>query len=257
MAIKKLAGKSGALKTSTSFSNSDKNSATVIVEGPYSAVKSAQGSIGNYVPGGYTALRDTLTPEGNGLAKLVIECNKFDSGGGSDVAPIRTSFEVEMCEVQYDLEDHPHLASGRDLILKWLATDESKRVDGDDFKYTDKNGDLQTLGDEVALKFCNAYMAGIKTFNRYYPVITKISVWKNPPGLNRFGQSFSGGSPRFSYIGTFDTPPISLSGYPQTKYFKSKDAWRQNENRTWARTEQWTFTPEGSTSQHAWIYNEL
>lgn len=101
-------------------------------------------------------------------------------------------------------------------------------------------------------------MAGIKTFNRYFPVIEEISTWSNPPGLSRSGKSFTGGTPTFSSdAGTYDDPPISLNGYPSGHWFKSKDSWAENENRTWTRTAQWTYTPESSSGNHAWIYNEL
>lgn len=186
---------------------------------------------------------------------MTLNCRAYDNPSAADLAPIRTTIEVNMEEVQYDLEDHPSLASVRNTILMWLATDESKRVDGSDYKYTDKNGALKTVSGGNALKFCAAYMAGIKTFNRYYPVITKRSIWKNPPGLTRSGRSFTGGSLPFSAnCGKFDTPPITLSGFAATNYFKSHESWVQNENKTWTRTEAWTYTPEGSSGSHAWIY---
>lgn len=41
---------------------------------------------------------------------------------------------------------------------------------------------------------------------------------------------------------------------PYRALVQSKDSWRENGNRTWTRTEQWTYTPEGSSGDHAWIY---
>ena len=235
----------------------DKNSTVVTVEGLYSALKSADPE--DYVPDGYTLESSTCSPSGNGLGKLTVNCLKYDSGSAESFTPVRTTFRVEMQEVQYDLEDHPHLASARDTILKWLATDESKRVDGDTYKYQDADGNLQPVEDDVAIKFCAAYMAGIKTFNRYFPVVERISVWKNPPGLNQSGRSFTGGSPSFSSnVGKYDEDmPLTLSGFGADNWFKSKDSWVQNENRTWTRTEHWTYTPESSSGDHAWIYTEL
>lgn len=247
------AGASGPQRTKTSRSTSDKNQTIVTVEGRYTDLESADPA--DYVPSGLTPESSRLDPSGGGMGVLTINCILYDDSSSSSLAPIRTTIEVDMEEVQYDLEDHPSLASVRNTILMWLATDESKRVDGSTYKYTDKNGELQTVSGNNALKFCAAYMAGIKTFNRYYPVITKRSIWKNPPGLTRSGRSFTGGSlPFSSNCGKFDTPPITLSGFAATNFFKGPESWVQNENRTWTRTEKWTYTPEGSNGAHAWIY---
>ena len=40
-------------------------------------------------------------------------------------------------------------------------------------------------------------------------------------------------------------------------YYKSGDGWTENENTTWQRKEEWTYTPESSSGAHAWIYNQL
>lgn len=249
-----IAGAPGAQKTGTSITTSDKRSAVVTVEGPIDALKAADPA--GYVPAGYTLDTSTVSPNGNGLGKLTINCVRYEDG--ASFSSLRTTFSIDMQEVQYDLEDHPYLKDERDTILKWLATDEAKRVDGGSYKYMDKDGELQEVTGEPAKKFCAAYMAGIKTFNRYFPVIEKISTWSNPPGLSRSGKSFTGGTPTFSSnAGKFDSPPISLNGYPATNWFKSHDKWVENENKTWNRTEQWTYTPESSSGAHAWIYNEL
>jgi len=257
MATKLVLGTGNPVLTSSSATKADKDGYTVDVEGPYELVNGLSGSA--YCPQGYEVESETVGTTDAGMAKLTVRCIRYSSGGSESWAPVRTTFRVDMLEVQYDLEDHPHLAGYRDKILMWLATDEAERVDGNDFKYKDKDGNLQTMeANTPGFKFCKAYMAGLKTFNRYYPVIEKISYWKNPPGLNRFGVSFSSGSPKFSSnIGKFDSPPISLNGYAASKWFKSKDGWTENGNKTWTRTEQWTYAPEGSSSEHAWIYTEL
>ena len=158
-----IKGKAGALKTGTSLTNADKRSAVVTVEGPIDALKAADPAA--YVPAGYTLDTSNVTPNGNGLGKLTVNCVKYEDG--SSFSALRTSFSIDMQEVQYDLEDHPYLASARNTILMWLATDEAKRVAGDTYKYMDASGELQSITDESAKKFCAAYMAGIKTFNRY------------------------------------------------------------------------------------------
>lgn len=254
MAAVKVLGTNLPVETKISKDVKDSEAVSVEVEALYAVLERANPA--SYCPSGLTVESHHLTSTGDGMGKLTIRCIQYESG--LQFAPIRTTFHVGMEPVQYDLEDHPHLADGREEIMKWLATDEAKRIVGNDFKYSDQDGNLKTVSNANAKKFCAAYMAGIKTFNRYYPVIDKISVWKNPPGLNRSGRSFTGGSPTFSSnSGRYDAPPIALNGYPSSNWFKSDDDWQENANKTWTRKEQWTYTPEGSGSAHAWIYNTL
>lgn len=248
-----IKGTPGPWKTGEKIAKTSLDSTVVEVTGPYSKLKSANPAA--YVPAGYDLEGSELVSTGDGMGKLSIRTVKYDSSGGSEFGPVRTTFRVEMEAVQYPLQNHPYLAGVKDVIAKWLATDEAKRVQNNEFYYVDATGAEVMIQDNTAKKFCRAYMAGIETFNRYYPVIQKISIYKNPPGLNRTGTSFSGGSPQFSDCGEFDTPPISLSGYSQTGYFKSKDSWEENADKTWNRTEEWTWSPHGSDSDHAWIYD--
>lgn len=247
-----IKGTPGPWKTGEKIAKTSLDSTVVEVTGPYSKLKSANPAA--YVPAGYDFESSDLSSTGDGMGKLSIRTVKYDSGG-SAFGPVRTTFRVEMAAVQYPLQNHPYLAGVKDVIAKWLATDEAKRVQNNAFYYYDATGAQIMIRDNTAKKFCKAYMAGIETFNRYYPVIQKISTYKNPPGLNRTGTSFSGGSPTFSTAGEFEAPPISLSGYAQTGYFKSKDSWDENADKTWNRTEEWTWTPHGSDSDHAWIYD--
>ena len=250
-------GKTAPFRTSVTKQMADASGATVVIEGPYEtldALTSAQ--IDALLPAGYTRETATLDPAGEGMGKLTVRTVAFDNPAAEGLEPVRTTFRISMQEVQYDLEDHPHLAGARDKILKWLATDETVRVDGNNYYWQDPNGDLHQINDAAAIQFIEAYMAGIKTFVRYYPVITKISTWKNPPGVTMSGRSFTSGTPPFSQgIGGFDNPPLTLSGYPSGYWFKSGDEWTNNGDRTWSREEQWTYTPEGSGGSHAWIYN--
>ena len=251
------ANKTAPFRTSVTKQMADASGATVVIEGPYEtldALTSAQ--IDALLPAGYTRETATLDPAGEGMGKITVRTVAFDDPAADNLAPVRTTFRISMQEVQYDLEDHPHLAGARDKILKWLATDETVRVDGNNYYWQDPNGDLHQINDAAAIQFIEAYMAGIKTFVRYYPVITKISTWKNPPGVTMSGRSFTSGTPPFSQgIGGFDNPPLTLSGYPSGYWFKSGDEWTNNGDRTWSREEQWTYTPEGSGGSHAWIYN--
>ena len=100
-------------------------------------------------------------------------------------------------------------------------------------------------------------MHGIRTYNRYYPVIDKQSTYRRVPGLSMNGASVSGGKAKFSEdIGTFSPPDIQLDGYAQTGFFKSGDEFRQS-GKTFTRSEQWTWTPDGSDSEYAWIYTPV
>ncbi len=253
-------GESGALETGKRKTKSDKDAVTVVLEGLYADLDGLSGSaVEGYCPSGYTVAETSLAPTGDGFGELLVTCVKYDAGDASGFAPVRTTFRIKMAEVQYDLEDHPYLkGTYRNICLKWLATDEAVRVDGNDFYFLNADGEPQQIADERAILFCKAYMAGIKTFTRYYPVVEKISIWKNPPGLLRNGLSFTGGSPKFSQnLGRWNDPPISLNGFGSGHWFKSDDSWEENENKTWTETEQWTYTPETSSGEHGWIYTQL
>lgn len=258
-----IAGTQGAVQTSKTVRIAAKNGCTVVVEGPYSALEAVVPEQGDdntscsFCPSGMYVESATLDPDGIGGGKLSISC--LDVGNDSEqtpAVPTRITYSIEMVETQYELKDHPKLEAGRKEILMWLATDENNRVFGNSFKYMDADGNLQTVNSQEARKFCQAYMHGIQNFVRYYPVITKTSYYRRVPGMTLDGISVSGGSPTFtSGIGTFDSPGITLSGYAATGWFKSKDSWQQAGDLTWTRNEQWTWTPDGSTSNYAWIYN--
>ena len=246
-------GATGACETGTTTELADKASKTVLLEGPISDLETENQD--SHVPTGYTRVRSLLTPTGGGMGRLTINCVKYDEGGVESRQPVRSIVEVDMEEVTYDLIDHPHLSEVRDECEKWLATDAAKRYDGDNYFYTDKDGELTAIDAAAALQFCAAYMAGIKTFVRYYPVIERRSVYKNPPGMTRSGRSFANGSPQFSAkCGKFDAPPVTLSGYAATNWFRGGDRWQERGDSTWELLEKWTYTPEGSGSDHAWIY---
>ena len=259
------AGAQGAQTTGVESVTSDKDAKTITVEGLYSdleALTDAQiygsDSTPGIVPAGYTVVTRSLIPAGKGMGKLVLNCIGYYTDASEDNwSPVRTTFHIGMEAVEYDLIDHPALSneSVHDICAKWLASDEAVRFSGGNYSYTDENGNQHQIADETALKFCRAYQSGIKTFNRYYPVIEMRSIWKNPPGLTRNGRSFTGGTPAFSEnMGAYNQPPITLKGYPEANWYKSHDEWTENENTTWTRLEQWTYTPEGRGGQHGWIY---
>jgi len=249
MSAKIVLGSSNPVETSRSKTSSEKESYVIDVEGSYALIEVARPQ--SYVPDGYVMESSTVSSTGNGMGKLSIRCIRYDSG--NSFSPARTTFEVDMQEVSYDLSSHPYLDSVRDTCNKWV-NDGCIWHDGN-YYTLDEDDEEEEITDSTAIKFCAAYTAGIRNYVRYFPVITKISTYKNPPGLTRNETSFSGGSLPFSNnIGKFDTPPITLNGFQASNFFKSADRWAESENKTWNRTEQWTYTPEGSSSQHAWIY---
>lgn len=253
MSAKKVLGSSSPVETGRVSSFGDRESVTVDVEGQYALLAAAAPA--TYVPSGYTYDTHTLAATGDGMGKLSVRCIKFEAG--SDFSPVRTTFEVDMQEVTYDLVSHPHLSEVVGICSQWIG-DGCIAHDGGYYTKNAETGEEEEINDDTACQFCAAYSAGIRTYVRYFPVISKVSNWKNPPGLTRNGTSFSGGSMPFSdNIGTFDSPPITLEGYSSGNFFKSADRWAQSENKTWTRTEQWTYTPEGEGGEHGWIYEEL
>jgi len=260
MSAIKVLGTGNPVETKVTRESSDREAAVVEVEGSYATLERANAA--SYCPSGMEVESSSLASTGDGMGKLTVRCLKYDSG--MSFGAMRTTFRVTMESVQYDLNKHPHLAESREIIDSWLSTEESMRKDENgNHCYAkvklDGSIELVPIQDQKSLKFISAYVSGgISTFNRYFPVIEKISVWKNPPGLNRNGRSFTSGSPSFSAnAGKFDAPPITLNGFASTNWFKSGDGWQENADKTWTRTEQWTYTPEGSSGNHAWIYNQL
>jgi len=257
MAIHKVLGSGRPVETKRTKEVRDRETAVIEVEGSFADIELADPR--RYCPSGMEVESSNVTTTGDGMGKLTVRCIKYDSALSSSA--IRTTFHIGMEAVTYDLEDHPYLTSVRGTIIKWLATEDSKRYDpsSHNYKYENENGILVTISNARAIEFCRSYMdSSITTFNRYFPVISKISIWRSPPGLIRNGRSFTSGTPTFSSgIGGFDNPPITLSGYGAQHWFKSHDEWQENADKTWTRTEQWTYTPESSTGTNAWIYNEL
>ncbi len=254
MALQSVLGMDSPVETNRIIDKSEKMGVTVVVEGRYSHLLEVVPSA--YSPGDTFSFENShLTANGDGTGRLEI---KFHDSGNSDWASTRTTYRVDMAEVSYELQDHPDL-QGKETHLEiesWLAMDPGKRTDENgNYQYLDRNGVLQPVGDAGALKFCAAYDAGIKTFLRFYPVIEKISYWKRPPGMSvDVSTGSASGDPAFTSVGSFETPPLNLNGYNDENWFKSKDSWFQGSDQKWTRTEQWTFTPEGSNSEYGWIY---
>lgn len=261
-------GTPAGVNTRVRKTNGDANTIVVTIEGPYSAiedlvpVQGATNSDLSYVPSGCYVQSATLTGDQTGLGEITITCINPGTAESEDTGDVtEITYRVEMAEEQTDLIAHPTIAASETTVaicLKWLATDDKNKINqqGNGYQYDEGDGETFTpISDANAIKFCQAWMHGIKTYNRYYPVIEKISISKRVPGLTASGAKITGGTADFSEdIGKWDSPDIDLQGYASTGYFKSKDSWQSLANRSWQRTEQWVWTPDGSDSQYGWIY---
>ena len=279
MALKYKLGKNLAtgtpkgVQTGERKTKADSNSVQVIIEGPYSTLESIQPAQGAaysaafpYIPNdGSYVQSSTLSSDGRGGGTLTVNCvNPGADSGSTTPTPTKVTYRLTMAEEQTDLIAHPTITASDTVLnicVKWLATDDLKKYDADTQSYQYDEGDGETftpITDQTAIKFCQAWMHGIKTFNRYFPVVEKISTYKRVPGLNMSGASITGGSVSSANyggnIGTWNTPSITLSGFASTGFFKSKYDWTQNAKSSWTLTEQWTWTPDGSGSNYGWIY---
>ena len=251
----------GPFHTGTAVAETDgKTSKAFVFEADMETLAGASGqtpSIAAVVTSDYAVESSRLDPAGGGMGKLTIVAVRTPTAAETSAA-VRSTLRIGMEEVQYDLEDHPYLAGARATILKWLATDETVREANGNYYWQSPDGAKHAIADATALKFIAAYMAGIRHFVRYYPVVDRISTWRAPPGMTQAGRSFTGGTPLFSAgLGGYDDPPATLSGYPAGNWFKSGDNWEENGNGTWTRREQWTYTPEAKTGTHGWTYTTL
>lgn len=252
-----ISGSSNPVVLSTSSTRADKNSCTVEVAGVYEDLKALQGNDSGMkaiCPSGFEVESSTCTPDGSGNGRLSIRCVNY---GADDIStsPTRVTYHIDLAEVKTDLKSHPHVVDQRITIEKWLATDADKRfADDGNPQYVDAEGTAHSITDETVKKFCAAYSKGIETYNRYFPIIEKISYYKRVPGLSMSGNSITGGTARFSNIGTFNAPDINLQGYASAGWYKSKDSYSQGNDRVWTRTEQWTWTPDYNDQDVNWIY---
>ena len=263
---------SGTLKgvqTGGARTNADTSTIVITVEGPYSALESiqpAQGATNSdlaYIPSGCYVSSARLSSDGRGGGTLTITC--VDPGEDSqDLGPTKITYRLTMAEEQTDLIAHPTITASASVLktcIKWLATDDKMKYDADSGGYQYDEGDGATftpITDETAVKFCAAWTHGIKTYNRYFPVVEKISTWKRVPGLTMNGASITGGSVASANfgdnVGKWNVPSITLSGFASTGWFKTKYDWTQNAKSSWTLTEQWVWSPDGSASAYGWIY---
>ena len=261
-------GVAKGVQTGVATTREDNLELVITIEGPLSTLESIapeKGAIYSaafpYIPNdGSYVQRSRVVSDGKGGGTLTVHCVNPGADSQQDPAPpTKITYRIEMAEERTDLIAHPEITKSSSTVaecLKWLATDDAKKVDENgDYQYDNGDGTFTAITDAMAEKFCQAWMHGIKTFNRYFPVIEKISTYKRVPGLTMNGASITSGTASFSSdIGKWDAPTINLSGYASTGFFKSKDSWVQNAKNSWTRTEQWVWTPDGSGSDYGWIY---
>lgn len=259
MSVIHVTGSTGAVVTNHSKVDGEKQTCVVTLEGPFDVIDDITlASAKSHVPSGYTIDRIRREGDGHGFARMMLDCTNY---GDTNVnAPDFITFKVDMEEVQIALQHHKQFTDAeRKDIVRWLATDPSRRFDANGgAQWLDENDAPHAIaaGGNVE-KFVKAYLKGIEAYNIYCPVIEKISKWKRLPGATMNENSTTGGtvSQFSSSLGTWNTPGITLSGFASTGYFKSGDHWAQGNNKVWTRTEQWTWTPDGSDSDVGWIYD--
>ena len=254
--MRKIAGQNGPYKTGSSTSKADKDSTVVTVEGELWQLR--QQNPDACCPAGMVVGSSSSGPTCGGDGKLTIRCINYGQGDVS-TTPTRVTWRISMSEVQTDLKRHPHFEGNdaRAQIEAWLATDLGKRYDDNDNpQYVQADGTPHPLT-APATDYVTAYEKGIENYVRHFPVIEKISYYKTLPGCSMIKTSTTSGTvSQFSAnIDKWDVPSVKLSGFENTGWFKSGDDYQQGNDLVWTRTEQWTWTPDGSDSDTGWIYD--
>lgn len=254
MAIEHVTGSDDPVETGASTVYGDQPTKVITVEGPMSLLETVA-DVSSFVPDGFEYDTHRVVPSGDGFGKIEITCKDF--GNAQTTTPERTTWKIQMAVEVTDLKRHPTCVSARTDIELWLGTDPSKRFnDQGRPQYIDENGNPQPISADGAVKYINAYKAGIETYNRYFPVIQKISIYKRLPGVSVSGKLVGTGKVNeFSgNIGKWNTPGVTLNGFADTGWFMSGDSYDQDNSLKWTRTEEWTWTPNGSDSTTGWIY---
>ena len=253
--MKHIAGSQGPFVTGKTDTKSDKTATVVEVEGRLQDLRGANPA--QFCPNGMVVENSTISPTGGGMGKLSIRCINYGQGDVS-TTPTRITWRITMGEVQTDLKNHPDCVGSITTINKWLATDPDKRYDSGSIpQWVDSEGNAYPIeAGSGAAKYIKAYEKGIETYNRYFPIIEKISFYKTLPGCSMTDNSTTSGtvSKFSSSLGTWDVPDVKLSGFSNSGWFKSGDNYEQGNDLVWTRTEQWTWTPDFG-QDIAWIYS--
>ena len=204
------------------------------------------------------------------VALSLVMCDK------GKTKPFAVTWQAGMEEVQMKLINHPDIQKNADIdvLLKWEDTDPGLRVAKDKdgnvtYWYVDKT---QAMSDGAAwtyqqvtgdwnLAYCTAVTAGITTYNRYLPTLTKVSQYLELEGIRYDSDShmitggkitdFTGPDAIGQFAG--DDLEIKIEGYTSEDgvWFKSGDSYSSNADGSWTRTESWVFTND---TRHNWIY---
>ena len=255
MSTRIVTGRNGAIETEEESSFGERNERIITVEGPYEKLKNANAN--SFVPSGFHLVNSHVKSTGNGFGRLDVVCeeSEFNYDGSG---PYRVTYRIDMLEVQKDLKNHPSVIRDRVNIERWLNTEASKRIDADgDPQWVDENGIGHKINEGTgAWLYGDAYMRGIESYVVHYPIIEKISHYRNLPGCQLYQGKVSGGSVTFSKeVDKWGAPEISLSGFASSGWIKTGDSYQQDGGRVWVRTEQWTWTPDGASSPTGWIYS--
>ena len=196
--------------------------------------------------------------------------------------PYNYTYDISMEEVQMPLMSHPDILKNCDLdiLAKWEDTPlyariakpksgsgGSEDVNKYDFYYFDFNSSTGTgsyerkkITGSWEIAYCKAVAQGITTYNKYLPVLTRMSYYLELPGANYDGNThiITGGTVReftgADQIGKFDSnPPLTINGYTSANgvWFKNGDKFTSQPDGSWVRTETWVFTND---KNHTWIY---
>lgn len=254
--MKLIAGTTGPYVTGKTSTKENKDSTVVEVEGRLFDLR--QKNPVTFCPDGMVVEKSTISPTGGGMGKMTVYCVYY---GPDDVStmPTRITWKISMGEVQTDLKFHPKCVGDRLTIEKWLATDPDKRYDQNgDPVWLDADGNKHNISSETgAYKYIKAYEKGIETYNRYFPIIDKISYYKTLPGCSMNGTSTTNGTvSQFSgNIGRWDIPNVKLDGFANDGWFKNGDGYEQGNDLVWTRNEQWTWSPDYGDDTN-WIYEK-
>lgn len=253
--MRKIAGQNGPYVTGKSSSKADKDACIVTVEGDLVSLRALDPDA--VCPAGMVVENSNIDPTSGGHGKLTVRCINYGEGDVS-TTPTRVTWKISMAEVQTDLKRHPHFDGNdaRKQIEAWLATDLDKRYDSNgNAQYIQADGTPHPLT-TPATDYVTAYKKGIESYVRHFPVIEKISYYKTLPGCSMVKNSTTSGTvSQFSAnIDKWDVPDVKLAGFANTGWFKSGDDYQQGNDLVWTRTEQWTWTPDGSDSETGWIY---
>lgn len=258
MAIQHIIGSTDAVVTGGTQVESDSNSHVVTVEGPWDVIEEIT-DYSDYVPSGFTFV-EAQKRNNQGFGTIEIRCQKFGSSDAS-TTPTRTTWRIEIAAVDTPLYCHPDITSvenARKEIDCWLNTESGKRFDSSgNPQWVDEFGTPQPVNNQGAIKYINAWKKGVETYLRYFPIVEKISTYSRLPGCSMSESSTTSGTADFSAdIGKWSKPAVKLSGYNDDGWYKSGDTYVENGDRSWTRTEQWTWTPSYDDDDLSWIYDK-